>query len=281
MKFYSKNARACYLGGLMMVLAGCGGSSSGVSADADSSGGAPSVSFSVTPSVVSSGGSVAVNWSSNLAESCQASGGWSGGKATSGSETVGPINQNTTLSLSCSGAGGGTVRSVDVVVDQGTGSDVLLSADPENVTSGSTTTLSWSASSANSCSASGDWSGSRPLSGSEVVGPISADASYQLTCDGPSGNSVAMVTVRVADKTLRWQAPSQNVDGTPLDDLAGYVIYWGTNSRNYTDSQTISSPATTQWVATMAPGEYYFALTAFDSENNESGYSNEILKIIP
>jgi len=31
----------------------------------------------------------------------------------------------------------------------------------------------------------------------------------------------------------------------------------------------------------MAPGTYYFAMTAFDAENNESGYSNEVLKIIP
>lgn len=280
MKFYKSFVRVTGVVGLGLILAGCGGSSSGVSADSQGSG-APTVNISVSPSMVASGGSVVVNWSSSRADSCQASGGWSGSKPTSGSESVGPITSNTTLSISCSGAGGGTVRSVDVRIDSGSGGNVNLSASPENVTAGGTTTLSWSSVDATSCSAGGGWSGSRPLSGSEVVGPISADTSYQLTCDGPSGNSVAMVTVRVASKTLRWQAPTQNVDGTPLSDLAGYVIYWGTSSRNYTGSQTINSATQTQWEATMSAGEYYFALTAFDSENNESGYSNEILKLIP
>ena len=92
---------------------------------------------------------------------------------------------------------------------------------------------------------------------------------------------MGMVTVQVVDKILRWQAPSQNVDGTPLTDLAGYVIYWGTSSRDYIGSHTINSPDVTEWEATMAPGTYYFAMTAFDASNNESGYSNEVLKIIP
>jgi hypothetical protein len=90
-----------------------------------------------------------------------------------------------------------------------------------------------------------------------------------------------MVTVQVVDRVLRWQAPTQNVDGSPLTDLSGYVIYWGTSSRNYIGSYTINSPTTTEWEATVPAGSYYFAMTAFDSENNESGYSNEVLKIIP
>jgi hypothetical protein len=88
--------------------------------------------------------------------------------------------------------------------------------------------------------------------------------------------------VEVVDKVvLRWQAPTQNVDGSALIDLAGYVIYWGTASRNYTDSQTINSPTATEWQATMVSGSYHFAMTAFDAQNNESGYSNEVLKFIP
>jgi hypothetical protein len=228
---------------------------------------------------------VTVTWSSTNADSCEASGGWSGSKARSGNQSVGPIQQNTTFTLSCSGAGGGAVRQAQVQVSQGNGNgnsaSVSLSASPANVETGGSTTLSWTSSNATSCSAGGGWSGNRALNGSEIVGPLSADRSYQLTCDGPAGSAVSMVTVRVADKTLRWRAPTQNVDGTPLTDLAGYRVYWGLSSRSYSGSYTINSPTTTQWEATVSPGEYYFALTALDHENNESGYSNEVLKLIP
>ncbi len=156
-----------------------------------------------------------------------------------------------------------------------------LSATPEYVEAGGTSTLTWNAPGANSCTASGGWSGSQPVSGSFTVGPLSGTTTFQLSCQGPSGSGLAMVTIDLADKTLRWQAPTENVDGSTLTDLAGYVIYWGTTSRNYSGSHTINSPATTQWEATMAPGTYYFAMTAFDAENNESGYSNEVLKVIP
>jgi hypothetical protein len=123
------------------------------------------------------------------------------------------------------------------------------------------------------------------LSGSFGTGALTQNTNYQITCSGPSGSAVSMVTVEVLDKILRWQAPTQNVDGSPLDDLAGYIVYWGTQSRNYTGvgggSFTINSPSTTQWEANLAPGAYYFALKAFDTDGNESAYSNEVLKPIP
>jgi ABC-type glycerol-3-phosphate transport system substrate-binding protein len=33
--------------------------------------------------------------------------------------------------------------------------------------------------------------------------------------------------------TLTWDAPTTNVDGTPLTDLAGYKVYYGTALGNY------------------------------------------------
>jgi len=87
--------------------------------------------------------------------------------------------------------------------------------------------------------------------------------------------------VEVLDKILRWRAPTQNVDGSPLTDLAGYNVYWGTESRVYQGVHTIDDPAVTQWEADLPPGSYYFALTAFDADRSESGYSNEVIKTIP
>ena len=52
-------------------------------------------------------------------------------------------------------------------------------------------------------------------------------------------------------------------------------------SGSYSGSHTINDPNARTWVADVGPGEYYFVVTAVDGEGNESGYSNEVLKLIP
>lgn len=83
--------------------------------------------------------------------------------------------------------------------------------------------------------------------------------------------------------TLRWQAPTENVDGTPYDDPGGFKIYWGQQSRSYTGSLDVDDTAATNWgfsvpLDSVDDIEWYFAMTAVDSEGNESAYSNEVLK---
>ncbi len=266
------------------ALAGCGGSSSSAGGNKPASGGsvpAASVTLSASSTLVPGGASVTLTWSSRNADSCTASGGWAGSRALNGSESVGPLDRETTFTLSCSGPGGGGVQQVTVRIDQGSGVSVDLTASPEYVEAGGSSTLSWDAPGATGCTAGGGWSGNQPASGAFTVGPIAVTTTYQLTCEGPSGSGLGMVSVQVADKTLRWQAPTQNEDGSPITDLAGYVIYWGSSSRVYIGSHTIDSPTVTEWEVTVAPGTYYFAMTAYDSDNNESDYSNEVLKVIP
>ena len=79
--------------------------------------------------------------------------------------------------------------------------------------------------------------------------------------------------------TLTWDAPTTNADGTPLTDLAGYKIYYGTTSGNYTEVIDVGN-VTTSKVEGLNPGTYYFAVTAYKNSRNESGYSNEVSKII-
>lgn len=266
----------------ILVLAGCSGSSSGRSGgQAGPDAGGPSLSLSASPTTVQSGGVSTLSWSATNATGCQASGGWSGSRGTSGSEQVGPLTSDTEFRLSCSGATGGTQRQVTVSVDSGNGPTITFRAEPAQIAVGDSSTLTWSADDATACTASGAWSGDRGRSGSFATGPLSASATYTLSCTGPSGNALASVTVEVLDKVLRWQPPTQNVDGTPLTDLAGYNVYWGTESRSYGAPHTIGDPSITEWEVDLPPGRYYFALTAFDREGSESGYSNEVIKTIP
>ena len=93
----------------LSVLSACGGSSDGQPN--------VTVSFSASPSTVVAGNPVTLEWSSTNATRCTASGGWSGAKASSGSETVTPESAGTVeYSVSCRGEGEAYGRSVSVEV---------------------------------------------------------------------------------------------------------------------------------------------------------------------
>lgn len=70
---------------------------------------APTLTFSVSPSSISAGGSAVLSWSisSNATQpvSCTANNGWSGTKATSGSQSVAPAS-TTSYSLACTNSAG-------------------------------------------------------------------------------------------------------------------------------------------------------------------------------
>jgi hypothetical protein len=74
---------------------------------------------------------------------------------------------------------------------------VAFAASPTTITSGQSATLTWSATGATSCTASGGWSGTRGLSGSELVSP-GATASYALTCTGAGGTTTRSITIFVS-----------------------------------------------------------------------------------
>jgi Fibronectin type III domain/Divergent InlB B-repeat domain len=76
--------------------------------------------------------------------------------------------------------------------------------------------------------------------------------------------------------TLSWNAPTKNADGTPLTDLAGYKVYYRNSSGGFSQSINVGN-VTTRTVSNLTDGiDYYFAVTAYDTSGNESGYSNEV-----
>ena len=95
---------------------------------------------------------------------------------------------------------GGTNRSNEInVTTPYCQPTVNLSANPTSIYQGQASTLSWSSAYADYCSASGNWSGPKALSGSEVVIPSPPpSATYNLTCFGPAGGSASdSVTINI------------------------------------------------------------------------------------
>lgn len=89
----------------------------------------------------------------------------------------------------------------------------------------------------------------------------------------PSSTSPGSSTGSV---TLSWSANSEN-------DLAGYKIYLGTSSGNYTasGSPTVIGKITSYTVTGLQRNTtYFFALSAYDSAGNESAFSAEVSKSI-
>lgn len=81
--------------------------------------------------------------------------------------------------------------------------------------------------------------------------------------------------------TLHWSQPTTNEDGTPITDLSGYKIYYGTATKNYSRTIAVGN-VTTHTVANLVDGTtYYFAVTAFNSFSKESRFSTEITRKIP
>ena len=88
---------------------------------------------------------------------------------------------------SCGGGGGGSTPEPPVP-----GASITLSISDDQIYLGNTVTLTWSTSNASSCTASGSWSGSKALSGSETITPDSeGQKSYTLTCSNSAGTSTS------------------------------------------------------------------------------------------
>jgi len=93
--------------------------------------------------------------------------------------------------------------------------------------------------------------------------------------------AIAVTQAALGKVTLSWVAPTQNADGSPLLDLAGYKIHYGKNSGIYDHEISIDNPSITTYVVdNLVPGTYYFAASSFNSSGVESEYSGEAVRTI-
>lgn len=98
----------------------------------------PTISFGSTGSdTVVAGASVDLNWNVSNANTCTASDGWSGSKNLSGTETVGPIINDTNFTLTCTGEQGTSSSTVNIAVNgdftSPTVSSVLTNSGPRTI----------------------------------------------------------------------------------------------------------------------------------------------------
>jgi hypothetical protein len=68
---------------------------------------------------------------------------------------------------------------------------------------------------------------------------------------------------------LAWDSNSE-------PDLAGYIVYYGTSSGNYTDWTDVGRATSVRITGLSANRKYFVALTAYDVYGNESDFSAEV-----
>jgi len=118
---------------------------------------------------------------------------------------------------------------------------VILTAATTTVAVGTATTLSWSSTDTASCTASGGWSGSKPVNGLESTGAINGVTTFTLTCTNIAGtatSSVTISTVSAASVTL-----SASPTSVPLN---------GTSTLSWTSSDATSCAASGGWSGTKS-----------------------------
>jgi hypothetical protein len=133
--------------------------------------------------------------------------------------------------------------------------------------------LTWASNpAATTCTASGDWSGAKAPSGTELLAPVTAGKAYGLSC------SFGQTQV-----TVDWTPPTQNTDGSSYTNPGGYTIRYG-RSADATPNvvvldQTaeVASPTATSFVVKpLTPGKWNFTVAAKNSTGVASAPSNPV-----
>ncbi|MGI9324369.1 MAG: hypothetical protein ACR2PZ_04060 [Pseudomonadales bacterium] len=276
---------------------------------------APYVSFFPSQSRIIRDEPLSLSWATSGADRCVASGAWSGEKQLNDTETVASLSASADFLLTCYSAGGSNTATVNVVVIDGSGDeipgepnpepgptpvpspspenpqepnpapspalDVTLRASQTTVQPGESVQLTWSSDQATSCQAGGGWTGARSLDGSAAVGPLNASTTFELTCSNSESSSKAIVGVQVLGEvalTVRWTPPTENEDGTAIESLTAFKVYYGQTPGQYTGEYLVDDANAESVVLSLPRATYYLAMTAIDGDGVESDLSNEIRK---
>jgi hypothetical protein len=253
----------------------------------------PSVSLTVSPSSITVGNHSTLTWSStNSPTSCTASGDWSGAKTANGTQSTGTLNTAGTYvyNLSCTNAGGsGFMKNVALTVALPPAPVINLSANPISVTTGNSSTLTWSVTnSPTSCTASGDWSGSKAASGTQSTGTLNTvkTYSYTLNCSNAGGSDSATTTVGVSSGGGGAVAPvvTISVAPSPIGTGSSSTISWSAtnNPTSCTASGSWSGAKAGSGSTSTGPmnsaGTFTYSLSCSNSAG--SGSSSASLTVI-
>ena len=125
------------------------------------------------------------------------------------------------------------------------------------------------------------------LTGTPGIGTVGTYADITIRVkDGTATVSLPAFSIDVqqiwtGSATLSWQPPTTRTDGSPLTNLAGYRIRYGTAQGSYANLIDIPNGSLTSAVVeNLAPATWYFVASAYDTSGAESSNSSPVSKTI-
>jgi len=110
-----------------------------------------------------------------------------------------------------------------------------------------------------------------------VYDNISIYVSDGRTTSALSSFSIEVVNYGNLSVTLSWIPPQENEDGSPLFDLSGYKVHYGSQSGLLPNIIDIPAPGLAAYfVDGLVSGTYYFKLTAYNRALRDSVPSSEV-----
>lgn len=112
----------------------------------------------------------------------------------------------------------------------------------------------------------------------EAITITVADATHRAAT---SPFSISVIGAATGVATLKWETPPVKVDGSPLDDLAGYRIVYGRTADDLDHSVFVQDPAQTSFeFTTLEKGIWYFAVIGVSANGLEGPASTPMMKSI-
>jgi hypothetical protein len=152
---------------------------------------------------------------------------------------------------------------------------------PESISCQENFTLTWTSANATSCTASGAWSGTKAVSGSQAMGAIEGSKTYTLTCNGEDGSDTDSVTVTMtgdmptadagSDKET-FETASITLNGSATGSNLTYA--WTCNGGTITNA----SSANATFKAPSVSTDTYYVCTL--KASNDCGSDTDTLNIL-
>jgi hypothetical protein len=83
----------------------------------------------------------------------------------------------------------------------------------------------------------------------------------------------AVVDPAASVASLDWTTPTERVDGTPLEAVSGYRIYYGRDPEQLEHEIEVGPEVTKYEIVNLESGEWYFAVAAISGDGIESAPS--------
>ncbi len=118
------------------------------------------------------------------------------------------------------------------------------------------------------------------LSGTPTSGELYSNIIISVT-DGEYSDSLSPFDIYVLEPTsyevtLNWQAPTENMDGSDVNEISAYKVFYG-NTQGLPDKHITVNYGNVQTftIKNLEPGDHYFTMSAISTNGMESDRSNE------